>query len=150
MIGAGVLRSFYWENNTPFCSISVYSGVQPSAATIISGWASTYFNTHLAFWSAVRLGQPNDATSDGIQLTLTTATSAVTANASGTATWAVLWPSRPTSLTSTIPSNAFMVLPAGITTTTSNVVQFENPTFVSGTSGYRISAFALTAAGGAA
>jgi hypothetical protein len=148
MIGSGILGGIY---SASYYAITVYGGVQPSASTILSSWSSTYYNTYLAHWSSVPLIQPNSSIAgDGRQLTLSTATSSVTANASGTAAWAIMWPNNPVTLTTTLPSTQFIIVPAGIRTTTKNVVQFTDPTFVGGISGYSITAFALTATGGVA
>jgi hypothetical protein len=146
-----MIRSGIWSPGAYTYAITVYGGVQPSAATVSSGWSTTYYNTYLGHWTSVPLTQPNEDVVDaGIQLTLSTVTSTITANASGTATWAIMWPNNPSTLTSTIPNQQFIIVPAGIRTTTKNVVQFTDPTFVSGTSGYRINSFALTATGGSA
>lgn len=131
-------------------AITVYSGVQPSAATITSTWTS-YNTTFLAHWPGVVLNQPNATVGiDSPQaLQLYTASGNATAANSGTASWAIMWPTNPSQATisgASLPSTSFIVLPVSLVTG-SGMIRFNDLTFTSGSS-YAINDVNIRATGG--
>lgn len=131
-------------------AITVYSGAQPSAADITSTWTN-YNTTFLAHWQGVVLDQPAaGGTIDSLQyLSLYTATGSSTAANSGTASWAIMWPTNPTQATisgTSLPSTSFIVLPVSLITG-SGMVRFNSLTFTSGSS-YVIDDVTIRANGG--
>lgn len=127
LCGAGILKgmgyteaTFAVAQATPSVVVSatIYSGVQPSAATIFSSWAS--YNTSFLFHQpSLTIIQPswNSPTTGGI-LVLSGSPTAVTASNSGTASWAILWCSNVASGTgagqisnATIPNANYIVGP---------------------------------------
>lgn len=103
---------------TASMSLTVYSGVQPSAATITSSWAS-YNTTYLFHLPGVSYIQPlvNQIPAGGF-ITRANVPTAVTATNSGTASWAIVWCSNVAAGTAagqignaTIPNTNFIVGP---------------------------------------
>jgi hypothetical protein len=96
------------------CEVSVYSGVQPDAATFAANWASTYNSASSAFlahFTDSRIGQP----SQGNMLQMVQAPTAVTPLRNGTATWAVIWGGSGIAAGiggSTVPGTRYMIVPA--------------------------------------
>ena len=134
------------------CAITIYSGTQPSAASITASWATynTSFLVHL--YTSAALAQPSaDVVDTGITITLSTLPTAQTSNLAGTASWAILWGSAFTQATvngATIPSANFIVLPVSNTSGTAPL-RMASTTILSATA-YTVSDLSLTAAGGIA
>jgi hypothetical protein len=126
-IGRGLLGAFV----SP-CSISVYSGVQPTSAQVTANWAS-YASTNAIFLNHYTGGtwtQP----SNGIMMQLSTVPATQIALNSGTATWCILWTSAVTAANvaaGTLPNISFIVAPCS-DSVGSGVVRFADPIFVSG------------------
>lgn len=97
-------------------AITLYSGAQPAADTIVSSWSS-YNASYLIHWQNIPLINPYpDATVPYI--TNNTLPSAVAATNSGTATWAIVWAGNPATGTAagqignaTIPTTSFIIVP---------------------------------------
>jgi hypothetical protein len=128
------------ESGVQTTSITVYSGVQPTAAQIIANW-SAYNNTNsnfLAHYSGVHWGvDPGNANA----VILTGTTNPATPINTGVATWAILWCQMdltPTQLSaSTIPTgqftgSSFFVAPVTDTTGT-GIIRYLNTTLTAGT-----------------
>ena len=145
-----VLTTTIWNNllATPG-PVSVYSGVQPTSEQIENNWSS-YRSSNAAFlahypaptWQANAMSTYGGqfVTSTPVLFSTANATANVTPVNSGTASWAIIWPSTVVSApnASTIPTTNFMVVPVGgmtsnaavrlITTSlsTANVSRLEN------------------------
>lgn len=100
-------------------SLTVYSGVQPSAATIASSWSS-YNTTYLFHLPGVSYFIPNwdNTTLLGGYMTKNNNPTAVAAINSGTASWAIIWCSNVAAgsgagqiQNATIPNTSFLVGP---------------------------------------
>jgi hypothetical protein len=148
LCGAGILKGMGYtdssfsssKNPTATVAVTVYSGVQPSAATITSSWAS-YNTTFLFHQPGVTFTQPtwSSATLGG-QLPMTASPTAVTAANSGTASWAIIWCNNVAAGTGagqisngTIPNASFIV--GGVTLATGNgLISVTDTNIVSGTS----------------
>lgn len=114
-------------------AISVYSGVQPTAAQITSNWTSYNEPTpgFLVHYTGAAWTQP----SNGILLQLTLPAAQTVLN-SGLASWAILWSTNLTLAnvqSSTLPSTSFMVVPCS-DSTGQGVVRFTNSTLTAGVS----------------
>lgn len=101
-------------------SVTLYGGVQPSAETITNNWTS--YNSNFLVHILNVFGQypyiENPAQPQGIAFY---SSGTATAANSGTATWAIMWPTNPdqTAISGgTLPSTLFMVVP--VTDLTSN------------------------------
>lgn len=97
-------------------AITLYSGVQPSADTIVSSWAS-YNTSFLVHWPNIPILNPF-AELASPYITNDTLPSAVAASNSGTASWAILWGANPLAGTgagqisnATIPTTTFIIVP---------------------------------------
>lgn len=132
-------------------AFTIYGGVQPSAATIVSSWPS-YYNTFLLHLSTgASIVQLLPGTVDlGISLTNSGIPTAQTSNAAGTATWAIIWGTQynPLSYPTTIPNIKFLVVPVSDTSGTAPM-RLASTTIASATA-YTISDLSITAAGGLA
>lgn len=154
---AGILRggttyaSPASQTYTSIWAITIFSGAQPSAATITSSWSS-YNTVYLCHWQNVTLYVANADTSGAAQgLGIYSAVSPATANASGTASWAILWPTNPTEATiqsSSLPSTQFIVCTASDNAGT-GIVRLASTTILSGNS-YTPSDVVIVAGGGIA
>lgn len=95
-------------------AVTVFQGVQPSAADITSSWSSSSAN-YLQHWTGCSWTQPSlNSPPLGNTLQLTAIPAATTANATGTATWAILWGSNVSEAsvqTGTLPNANFIVGP---------------------------------------
>jgi len=105
MIGRGLLANF----SSP-CAISVYSGTQPTSASIINNWSlySQPTSNFLAHFIGASWTQP----SNGILMQLTVPPT-VPADHTGTASWAILWTTNVSAVTvagASLPSNNFAVV----------------------------------------
>lgn len=149
-LGGGILFSATTRaaNERATFAFTVFSGVQPSAATITSTWTN-YNTTFLAHWQGIQVYQPSYSTTDAQSLSLYSGSSSSTAANSGTASWAIMWPTNPSQATisgSTLPSTSFIVLPASALAGT-GMIRFSNTSFVSGNS-YTIDDINIAASGG--
>lgn len=129
-------------------SVTLYSGVQPSAATITSSWTS-YNSNFLVHVLNVFAQCPylfNPAQPAGFAFYSSDSATAIN---SGTATWAIMWPSNPNQAAiqgGTIPSSAFIVVP--VTDATSNgAIRLVSTNIVSGNS-YQINDVNIIFGGG--
>lgn len=141
----GVIWNELFRNPGP---VSVYSGVQPDSETIENNWSS-YKASNAAFlahypaptWTAntsftdsqptynggttsMRSGSTwYGLTSTPVLFSTANATANVTPINSGTASWAIIWPSTVGAApnASTIPSTKFLVVPVGGMTSNSAV-----------------------------
>lgn len=122
-IGQGILAAGF----TSASAFTIYSGTQPTAATIAASWSS-YNSTNPIFlchysgaiWTQLLSGTSNIAS-------ITTFPPSTAATNTGTGTWCILWPANPligTMNTSTIPTTSFIV---GAVTTTlgTGLVRFD-------------------------
>lgn len=128
-IGRGLLSAF----SSP-CSISVYSGFQPTSAQVTADWPS-YASTNsnfLCHYTGAAWAQPNS----GIMMSMGTFPAAQLALNTGTATWCILWTTAVTSLNAagvTLPHPTFIVAPCS-DSIGDGVIRFDDPVFVSGVS----------------
>lgn len=116
-IGAGFSTTF---------AITIYSGSQPSAATITADWAS--YNQPNSIFLAHYIGASWTQPSYGLLLQLGLPAS-VAADKSGTASWAILWATNASLAqvqAGTIPTSAFMVVPCS-DSVGQGVIRFTNP-----------------------
>lgn len=106
--------SAVWSRTYPARSITVYSGVQPTAQQVEANWGSykSSNSSCLAHYSSGVTFGYNDAT---LTYYFTNTSNAITTTAlnSGTATWAIIWSasSVDVSLTSIPASSKFVVVP---------------------------------------
>lgn len=107
MVGSGILKGL-----ASSVGITVYSGVQPSAATITSNW-SAYNSTNSNFlihFPGVGWTHPSQGTVAFISIT--TFPAATPATNTGTGTWCIIWSTNPSGATlsgATLPSTSFLV-----------------------------------------
>ena len=110
--------------------ITIYSGVQPAASSIVANW-SAYNSTNtsfLAHYTGAVWTQPLDGAATFASLT--TIPAATNATNSGTGTWCIIWCNNPTGpqlASATLPSTTFIVAPVG-TMTTTGVIRFVTDT----------------------
>jgi hypothetical protein len=134
-------------------SITIYSGAQPTAATIESNWAN-YNTSYLLHLPNSSIQQPN-AKVPGIGVSIVNyglPATQIAAN-TGTATWAILWIANVAGGSSsgqisgdTLPSTTFLVLPVSDLTQT-YPVRLPNTSITSGLS-YSIGDLNIFATGG--
>lgn len=118
-------------------AITIYSGTQPTAATILSSWAS-YNSGNASFLAHYTGAQWTQALSGTANFTsITTFPGAVSASHSGTATWGIIWPTNPAlsgMASGTIPSDYFLVCNVS-TLPGTGIIKFDpNLTFTQGAS----------------
>lgn len=148
---AGIFDSGIWVSSyRRRFAITVWGGVQPTPAAVLANWSVAYGSSYLAHWTNVDLDftNPNTEGNPAGYIELFSSPS-VAAAGSGTATWAILWPTNPTavSFASAIPSQKFVVIPASSIFSNDGVVRFTNPVLTQGTS-YVIDDFLLQSLGG--
>jgi hypothetical protein len=127
-IGRGLQAGFSASS-----AISVYSGVQPTAAQIAASWP-TYASTNASFL-AHYVGAVWTQPSNGILLQLTVPPT-VNATNTGTGTWCIVWSSNVLAATvalSTLPSTAFIVGPVS-DSVGQGIVRFTSLSFTAGVS----------------
>lgn len=138
---------FLWEGlwyanmggttNTQRLYITVFPGVQPSAASIISNW-STYSALYLAhfIYSAGSAWTVNNPSAEGTAYLTSTVSPTATAYRTGTATWGIIWsqsaPSEATIQGASLPSTLFIVAPVG-DFTSSDVIRLQSTSIVATT-----------------
>jgi len=123
MIGQGIVRGL-----ASTVAVTIYSGAQPSAATIASTWSS--FNSgnasFLAHFNGVGWTHPIDGTTTFASITTFPApTPAVN---TGTGAWCIVWTTNPLLAamgTGTIPTTSFLVGP--VTNLAGNGIVRFNP-----------------------
>jgi hypothetical protein len=132
------IQSMWSRNPVTNTSLTIFSGTQPTAAQIVSSW-STYSAQYLVHWTGVVWPTPTGYNTLGSGNS-TTATTPAAQNAfrSGTATWAILWPSDGNIAEGTIqgaslPSTTFVVLPVSASGGT-GCVRLTSTTITSGSS----------------
>ena len=129
-IGRGLQAGF-----TSPCAITIYGGVQPTAAAITSAWTS--YNQPNANFLAHYVGGSWTQPSGGLLLQLTTLPPAVLADHTGTGTWAILWATNVSAVVAagaSLPNASFIVVPVS-NSFGPGVVRFTDPTtFVAGVS----------------
>lgn len=108
MIGKGILAAGY---NQP-SAITIYSGVQPTAQEIATGWNlyGSGNSNFLAHYNGAVWTQPLDGAAKFCSIT--TFPEAVNPVHTGAGTWCIIWSSDPTlaaMASSTIPNEVFMV-----------------------------------------
>lgn len=129
LIGRGILASGINASS----AITVYSGVQPTAAEIEANW-SLYKSTNsnfLGHFTGAVWSQPSS-----LIASITTFPGAVQASNSGTAAWCIIWTINPALSemgSSAIPSTSFIVGPV-TTLVGTGVVRFNSTTFTANTS----------------
>lgn len=120
-------------NSTPFTSaVTVYSGAQPTAATIAAGFSS--YNSTNAIFLAHYQSIPWSV--DGTTLafySIGTPPAAPNASNTGTGAWAIIWWTNPAlaSMGGAIPTTSFMVVPVSVTSQL-GVIRFASLSFTSG------------------
>ena len=122
MIGRGLLANFA----SP-CSISIYTGIQPTTNDVISNWSAYNSGTSgfLIHYTGATWTQP----SSGILMQLTTFPAAGFPVNTGTATWCILWATAITGANvaaTTLPSNNFLIGPCSDSVGL-GVIRFANP-----------------------
>lgn len=137
MVGRGMLPVFSSSGSS---AITIFSGAQPSANTLISEWDTIKANTLLS-WGAVTHIQ-SGANSPGTGIFTMGAAPAATANLStGTATWGVIWATNSaTTASSALPTALFIVVPVS-DTLGSGVIKLATTNITSGN--YTISSFTI-------
>lgn len=117
-------------------AVTIFQGTQPSAAGITSSWSSSSAN-YLQHWTGVVWNQPNaNSPPLGNVLQMNAIPTSTTANASGTATWAILWGSNVSEASvqsGTLPNANFVVGPV-TNSTGSGMVRLTSTTVTSGAS----------------
>lgn len=143
-MSSGVRYGISGGSNSTGTAVTLFKGTQPTAADILASW-TTYNVSALVHWTGVLWLTPPDVnTLTSTKSTTTLPPSATTAFGTGTAEWALLWPTTVISgvaggvtqvnvLGSTIPSNLFIVVPAS-GPVGNGVVKVANTSIQSGTS----------------
>lgn len=133
MIGRGILAG----GLTSASGITIYSGIQPTAAAIAADWP-TYNSTNakfLAHFTGAVWSHPLSGTTTFCSIT--TFPAATPADKTGTGSWCILWMTNPTGaqlLSSTLPSTQFIIGPVS-NLTGNGIVRFAtNTDFVAGVS----------------
>lgn len=104
-------------------AVTVFGNTQPSANSVIADWSTTYYNQSLAHFTGAAWTYNNPNTRGSI-LTLSSASLSTTGLNDGNVTWGILWTSNisPANANiSTLPSNSFIIVPAGDLTSNSVV-----------------------------
>jgi hypothetical protein len=128
MLGRGLLANL----SSP-CSISVYTGAQPTAANFIANWSS-YSSGNPAFlvhYTGAVWNQP----SNGVLMQLATVPAATAPANTGTATWCIIWSTAITGIqmaAGTVPSNNFIIGPCS-DAIGDGIIRFSNPALVAST-----------------
>lgn len=107
-------------------AVSIFSGSQPTAAAIVANWG-IYNSTNpvfLAHYDNCRWTEAVARTANFC--TITTFHAAVPAANTGTAGWAIIWPTNPvmSDMTALLPSNYFLVC-AVSTLPGSGIIKFD-------------------------
>lgn len=134
MANGAVLQNLMPYGGQAATAITIYSGVQPSAATIVSNW-STYNSTNASllvhFNSIVWALAANNSSA----VDVSTTPSATPIN-TGTATWAILWTNMAVTTaqlaSGTLPTPLFFVAPVSNINGT-GIVRFTSNSMTSGT-----------------
>lgn len=127
-IGRGILSGI-----AASVAVTVYSGVQPTAANIITNWAS--FNSananFLLHYSSVGFTQP----ASGILMTVTTFPVSTLPTNTGTGAWAIIWSTNPLIgvMNGAIPTTSFIVGPVS-DSVGNGIIRFSNTTITTGVS----------------
>jgi len=117
---------------------TVFPGVQPSAASIISSW-STYSALYLAhyIYSAGSAWVVYNESTEGTAFVASTQSPTATAFRTGTATWGIIWtnangPSAASVQGASLPLNTFIVAPVGNISST-DVIRLNSTSIVATT-----------------
>lgn len=122
--GSGYYPNTNFNWGRIYCT--VFSGVQPSAASIIADWP-TYSAQYLAhFIWANTVWEYYNRNSEGTAYLATVQSPTATAYRTGTATWGIIWtfqnaPSEAQIQGATLPQNTFIVAPVGDFTSTDTI-----------------------------
>lgn len=126
-------------SNTRYIYCTVFPGVQPSAASIISSW-STYSALYLAhyIYSAGSGWTLYNQDTEGTAYIATSQSPSATAYRTGTATWGIIWtrqngPSEATIQGASLPGTSFIVAPVGNISST-DVIRLNSTSIVATTS----------------
>lgn len=119
-------------------AITLYSGIQPTADTIVSNWSS-YNTNYLVHWVNIPLYHYNPESATPI-FTNAALPAPVTSTNPGTASWAIVWAGNPAAGTgagqignATIPTTGLMVVP--VTDVFGNgVIKMSSTTILAATS----------------
>lgn len=117
--------------------LTVFPGVQPSAASIISSW-STYSAQYLAHFTYASAGWTvYNQDTEGTAYLATTQSPTTTAYRTGTATWGIIWtnqngPSEATVQGASLPGTSFIVAPVG-DFTSNDVIRLQSTSIVATT-----------------
>ena len=135
-------------------ALTIYGGMQPTAAQFYNGWYSPgYNNSMLLHFSDLTLYQPNATVADtGVALINSGTPDPVAATNTGTAAWAVLW-NQPYTLGTLQGTNAPQSYPKWVIipiSTLSGTLPIRMTSLSVGGSTYSIADFSITAAGGIA
>ena len=126
MIGRGILAG----GLTSACGITIYSGIQPTAAAIAADWA-TYNSLNakfLAHFTGAIWSHPLSGTTTFCSIT--TFPPATPATNTGTGSWCILWMTNPTGTqlsSTTLPSTQFIIGPVS-NLTGNGIVRFSTDT----------------------
>lgn len=140
-------RCMLFNSTTSTYAVTVYSGVQPAASAITTTWTN-YNSLFLVHIQNVVLQCANFAATNPI-IDLSSSGSGTAVN-SGTAAWAILWPTNPTQASvqgGTIPSTQFVVCDVS-TILGLGVIRFNSTTITSALS-YSVVDVGITFSGGA-
>lgn len=125
-------------------NVTVYGSTQPSAATILSSWAS--YNTSFLFHqpSVGIVQSAYSGYSAASRLTINGTPTAVTASNTGIATWAIVWINGGTAIAAgtgagqisnaTIPNTRFIVCPVTTVADNTGFVHLTSTSITSGAS----------------
>lgn len=111
-------------------SITVFSGSQPTGASVVANWASTYANNYLAHFNGTSFVQQPDGNS--LQLTVFPSSTPIN---SGTAAWAIIWDTAVNDTAvqgASLPSTNFLIVPVS-NQTSNGIIRFQNTALVAGT-----------------
>lgn len=120
--------------------VTVFPGVQPSAASILSSWStySALYLAHFIYNSAGGAWTVYNSTTEGTAYISTTQSPTTTAYRTGTATWGIIWttgtngPSEATVQGASLPSTRFIVAPVG-DFTSNDVIRLQSTSIVATT-----------------
>lgn len=127
MVGRGILPVFTTSNTG---AITLFSGDQPSANTLISDW-NTIRSLLLITWQSVGYAQ-SGATSPGTGIFVGNSLPSATAQASGTATWGVIWATNlNVTPASSLPTTSFIIVPVS-DSAGNGVIKLASTSLVSG------------------
>lgn len=122
------------SNHNTASSVTIYSGVQPTAENILANWSSyNSTNTTCLIHYTPVIWQLATGNASAVVITNSTATAPIN---SGTASWAILWSTMQVTTSQlasgTIPTASFFVAPVSDITGT-GIIRFTSTVLTSGT-----------------